>query len=130
MSIMECDEIIPIEPKREKFFGGPGRMLLPCPATIGNLVAQTPTGQLVTTATLKKILADRFDVRGVCPVTFRKSLEALAGTDVPYWRVVKPGGVLIARFPEQAERLRTEGLTIEAGRLSRETLAERKAERD
>lgn len=108
MRVMERDEIILIEPKREKFFGGSGRMLLPCPATIGALIEETPAGQVVTTDALKKTLADRFAVRGVCPVTFRKSLEALAGSDVPYWRVVKPNGEPIARFSDQAERLRRE----------------------
>ena len=113
MSVMERDEIVAIEPKREKFFGGPGRMLLPCPATVGELVAKIPAGQVATTKELKATLAERFDVRGVCPVTFRDSLYALTATDAPYWRVVKPTGELIARFPDQADRLRQEGLPVE-----------------
>jgi hypothetical protein len=105
VSAMQSDEVVAIELKREKFFGGSGQMLLPCPKTIGKLIDGVPAGQLITTDVLKKTLAAQFSVRGVCPVTFRNSLVALAGSDVPYWR--------IARFSDQAERLHSEGRVVE-----------------
>ena len=126
MSVMERDEIVAIEPKREKFFGGPGQMLLPCPATVGELVAQIPAGEVATTKQLRETLAERFDVRGVCPVTFRRSLHALAGSETPYWRVVKPNGELISLFSDQADRLRRESVIVTENRARGESPAGRR----
>jgi len=43
------DQIVDIPKERFKFFGGPGKMLLPGPATLAALVKKIPEHKLVTT---------------------------------------------------------------------------------
>ena len=116
------DAIVDIPKERVNFFGGAGKMLLPGPATVAALIEKTPAGRLITTNLLCQKLARQFDVRGTCPVTTQKALQAVAhdpSNEVAYWRVIKANGGLMTRFPGgaegQAERLRKEGFTV-AGR--------------
>ena len=114
------DVIVDIPRERLGFFGGPGRMLLPSPATVASVIDKVPARQLITTNLLCRKLTQLFDVRGTCPVTTQKALQAVAhdpGSEAPYWRVVKADGGLIAQFPggaeRQAELLRKEGFTLD-----------------
>jgi len=43
------DQIVDIPKERLKFFGGPGKMLLPGPATVAALIKRVPEHKLVTT---------------------------------------------------------------------------------
>ena len=114
------DVIVDIPKERLSFFGGPGKMLLPSPATVAAQIKKTPAGRLITTNLLCKKLTQQFNVRGTCPVTTQKALQAIAhdpSNAVAYWRVVNANGGLINRFPGgaegQAERLRKEGFTFD-----------------
>ena len=114
------DAIVYIPKERLGFFGGAGKMLLPGPATVAALIDKTPAGRLITTNLLCQKLARQFNVRGTCPVTAQKALQAVArdpDAKVAYWRVVKANGGLINRFPGgaegQAERLRKEGFILD-----------------
>jgi len=116
---LETDQILPIVENRLRFFGGPGQMLCPCPATVAALVARIPEEKLITSDLLCKTLAAQFKVRGTCPVTAKNSLKAAAaepGTKIPYWRVIKTNGELTTIFPSgieaQAFRLEKEGFVI------------------
>lgn len=118
MTLQE-DAIVDISKAQEGYFGGPGRMLLPCPATVEALVKRVPEGKLLTTDRLRKMLADQFEVQGTCPVTTKKALQAIAddsNSQTQYWRIIKQNGELNAAFPGgvegQAVRLRDEGFTI------------------
>jgi alkylated DNA nucleotide flippase Atl1 len=95
-------------------------MLLPSPATVAALIEKIPEHKLITTGLLCRILADQFKVRGTCPVTTQKALQAIAhdsGKNVASWRVINTNGGLVARFPGGAEgqavRLRKEGFIID-----------------
>jgi len=114
------DAIVDIPRERLRFFGGVGKMLLPGRATVAALIEKTPAGRLITTNLLCQKLARQFNVRGTCPVTTQKALQAIAhdpSANVAYWRVVKADGGLMNRFPGgaegQAERLRKEGFTLD-----------------
>ena len=114
------DAIVDIPKERLSFFGGAGKMLLPGPATVASLIEKTPAGRLITTNLLCQKLTRQFNVRGTCPVTTQKALQAIAhdpAAKVAYWRVVKADGGLINRFPGgvegQSERLRKEGFTLD-----------------
>ena len=114
------DALIDIAPNRIRYFGGPGKMLLPSPAAVAALLARVPARQLITTGGLRRKLAEQFGVQGCCPVTTQKALQALAHdphSRVPYWRVVSQNGGLISRFPGgvkgHAARLRQEGFRID-----------------
>jgi hypothetical protein len=114
------DAVVDIPKDRLKFFGGAGKMLLPGPATVAALIAKVPAHKLITTNLICQKLAEQFNVRGTCPVTAQKALQAVAhdpGRQVAYWRVIKADGGLIARFPGgaegHAERLRKEGFALD-----------------
>lgn len=116
------DAIVDIPKERLRFFGGPGKMLLPGPATVAAAIRKVPARQLITTDLLREKLARQFNVRGACPVATQKALAAVAdepGAEVAYWRVIRANGGLFARFPGgaegQAERLRKEGFAVETG---------------
>jgi alkylated DNA nucleotide flippase Atl1 len=94
--------------------------LLPGPATVAALIKKIPEHKLITTGVLCKELADKFKVRGTCPVTAQRALQAVArdsSNKVAYWRVINTNGGLIARFPGgakgQAAILRKEGFGID-----------------
>jgi hypothetical protein len=114
------DAIVDIPKDRVKFFGGTGKMLLPGPATVAALIKKIPESKLITTKLLCKELSDEFRVRGTCPVTTQRALQAIAhdsSKNIAYWRVINSNGGLIARFPGgatgQAALLREEGFTID-----------------
>ena len=117
---MEQDAIVDIAPSQVSYFGGPGKMLLPCPATVAALIQKVPAHTILTTDLLRKQLAKQFNVQGTCPVTTKKALQTIANiadNDVPYWRVIKQNGELNAIFPGgvagQADLLRQEGFVID-----------------
>ncbi len=114
------DEIVDIPENRINFFGGPGKMLLPSPATVEALIKRIPENQLITTDLLRQQLTHQFNVQGTCPVTTRKALQTIANdssSQVAYWRVINQSGGLIANFPGGVEGhaalLRKEGFTID-----------------
>src|SRR6202011_4411321 len=100
------DGIVDIPKERVKFFGGTGKMLLPSPATVAALIKKIPKRKLITTNLLCKELTDQFKVRGTCPVTTQKALQAIA----------HGSSKNVARFPGgaegQAALLRKEGFAI------------------
>ncbi len=114
------DEIVDIPPNRIRYFGGTGKMLLPSPATVANLINRIPESKLLTTDLLRKELTDQFKVQGTCPETTKKALKAIANDpreNVPYWRVIKQSGELMTYFPGgidgHASHLKDEGFTID-----------------
>ncbi|HTC13795.1 MAG TPA: hypothetical protein VK692_06215 [Chthoniobacterales bacterium] len=121
------DVIVDIPEDRVKFFGGTGKMLLPSPATVATLIKKIPERKLITTNLLCKELADQFKVRGTCPVTTQKALQAIANSssnNIAYWRVINTNGGLIARYPGgaagQSALLIQEGFTIDTkGKVSK-----------
>ena len=118
--ISQKDQIVDIPANREKFFGGPGKMLLPSPAAVESVLLEIPPHRLLTTGQLRQELTRKFWVQGTCPVTTQKALITLArdpGRQVPYWRVINQNGGLISRFPGgvqgHAALLQAEGFSIE-----------------
>ncbi|MBA3872157.1 MAG: hypothetical protein H0X30_23675 [Anaerolineae bacterium] len=120
MMIQEKDEIVDIPADRVRYFGGTGKMLLPSPTTIANVIKRIPASKLLTTDLLRQHLTEQFNVQGTCPVTTKKSLRALvsdAPDDVAYWRVIRPKGELMAEYPGGVEghaaHLQDEGFSID-----------------
>ena len=114
------DQLVDIPGERLKFFGGPGKMLLPRPATVAALIKRVPEHKLVTTNLISQELTDQFKVRGTCPVTTKQALKAVASDatrKVPYWRVIKANGGLMSSFPGgiegQATLLQKEGFAMD-----------------
>lgn len=116
---LQKDAIVDIPPNRVKFFGTTGKMLLPCPATVAAMIRRVPPNKVITTTLLCKELTEEFEVEGTCPVTTRKSLQAVAhdhSSGVAYWRVVKQNGGLMSFYPggleSHAALLQNEGIVI------------------
>lgn len=114
------DAIVDIAPQQIRFFGTPGKMLLPSRATVEANLKTIPKGHLLTTDLLRKQMAEQFNVQGTCPVTTKKVLRAIANQPhqkAPYWRVVKQNGELMDYYPNglrgHATLLKKEGLVID-----------------
>ena len=117
------DLIVDISPERERFFGTPGRMLIPSPSTIGALINELPSDRLITTDQMRSILAARAGVEATCPPSMLRSLQSLArdeASNVQYWRVIKKNGDLIAALPggvdNQSTRLVSAGFDVDRDR--------------
>ena len=119
------DSIVQIAPQLERFFGTSGRMLKPCAATVAALVAQIPSGQVVTSDVLRRKLADQFGVEVACPHDTKMALLEIShdsslnqsGLNIPYWRVIKTNGELNHQYPggleAQVALLQSEGFTVD-----------------
>ena len=119
------DSIVQIAPQLERFFGTSGRMLKPCAATVAALVAQIPSGQVVTSDLLRRKLADQFGVEVACPYDTKMALLKISndsslnesGLNVPYWRVIKTNGELNHQYrgglEAQMALLQSEGFTVD-----------------
>jgi hypothetical protein len=117
----QTDVIADIEKHRERYFGGAGKMLIPCPATVAAQLRRIPEHQLISKELLQQKLAEQFKVRVACPFATKKALQTIArdaSQTAPYWRVIKKNGELFSYFPGgiqgHADRLRQEGFTIDA----------------
>jgi hypothetical protein len=51
---LQQDAIVDISENKVRFFGGPGKMLLPDPATVAGLIEKIPEHELITTDLLRK----------------------------------------------------------------------------
>jgi hypothetical protein len=91
-------------------------MLLPGPASVAALIEKVPAHKLITTNLPSQKLTKQFNVRGTCPVTTQKALQAVAqdpSNEVAYPRVINANRGLITRFPGGAEG--QEGTTKKKG---------------
>jgi alkylated DNA nucleotide flippase Atl1 len=124
------DSIVQIAPQLERFFGTSGRMLKPCAATVAALVAQIPSGRVVTSDVLRRKLADQFGVEVACPYDTKMALLKISndsslnqsgsnqsGLNIPYWRVIKTNGELNHQYhgglEAQMALLQSEGFTVD-----------------
>ena len=106
---------------------GEGTMVIPAPMEVDGLMKQIPKGKLATINELRAALAARHHVTFACPLTTgifswiaahaAAEAEAAGAKRVtPYWRTLKNGGELNAKYPGGIEllarRLRAEGHTL------------------
>lgn len=117
---LQEDTIVEISAALERFFGCRGKMLKPSRATIEALIARIPENQVITIPLLRDELARQFSVQVTCPYDTKQALKAIAqdaGSEAPYWRVLKADGALVPYFPDgadgQAARLQQEGFDVE-----------------
>ena len=116
-------KIAPVTGKMRRRWGE-GTMVIPAPLEVDGLMKQVPKGKLATINELRAALAARHHVTFACPLTTgifswiaaHAAAEAkVAGAKriTPYWRTLKSGGELNAKYPggieEVARRLKAEG---------------------
>jgi hypothetical protein len=103
---------------------GEGTMVIPAPLEVDALMKQVPKGKLVTINDLRGALAARHRATFACPITTGifswiaahaadESEHAGAKRVTPYWRTLKNGGEVNAKYPggveELGKRLKAEG---------------------
>jgi len=119
-------KIVDIPPRMQARLGV-GRMVIPKPLDVDDLIRHVPKGKLVTGPVLRQELARRSNVDVACPITTgifvricaeSSEEERRAGkkTVTPYWRVLSSEGELNPKFPggaaAQKRRLAAEGHTV------------------
>ncbi|HEX78835.1 MAG TPA: MGMT family protein [Dehalococcoidia bacterium] len=110
---------------------GTGRFVIPAPMEVDEIMKSVPEGKLTTINQIRSMLAEKHGVNFACPITsgifawvaaHAAEEEAAKGMKdiTPYWRTLKSGGELNAKYPggveEQAKRLAAEGHQIIPGK--------------
>ena len=117
-------KLVTMPPKMVPRFGK-GKMLIPTPMLVDELIRSVRKAKLITTGQIRAKLARDFAADVTCPLTtgiFMRIAAEAAEEDfangrkriTPYWRVVKDDGALNPKFPggevQQAKRLQAEGV--------------------
>jgi alkylated DNA nucleotide flippase Atl1 len=104
-----------------------GRLLLPTPRLVGEVVASIPRGKVMTIGQLRRALAERFEADRTCPLMtgiFATILAGAVAEDLgqrrkprwPIWRLVRDDGTLHPKWPldplYRATMLRQEGVRL------------------
>jgi hypothetical protein len=109
---------------------GSGTVVIPAPSEVDAIMKQVPRGKLITINEIRARLAHRHGATIGCPITTgifawiaaHAAEEEAAATGetriTPYWRTLKAGGELNAKYPGGVERLKarleTEGHRVVA----------------
>ncbi len=103
---------------------GPGKMVVPTPMMIDEVMRTVPKGRLITPPMIRVIVAERSGADVTCPLctgifmrisaeTAEEDRAAGRASITPYWRVVSDKGEMNEKFPggptAQAKKLREEG---------------------
>jgi hypothetical protein len=106
---------------------GTGTMVIPAPVEVDELMRKVPPGKLTTIAELRTALAAKHHATIACPITTgifawiaahaaEEGLSSKAAKSTPYWRTLKTGGELNAKYPggiaALKQKLQAEGHTI------------------
>lgn len=106
---------------------GAGTMVVPAPNEVDELMRRVPKGKLATINELRGALAKKHGVNIACPITTgifswiaAHAADEAAAEGVrritPYWRTLKTGGELNAKYPggipELRKRLIAEGHSV------------------
>ena len=106
---------------------GRGKMVIPAPSEVDQLMKKVPKGRVVTINDLRSALAANHKADFACPMTtgIFSWIAAHAAAEAeaegarritPYWRTLKNGGELNAKYPggveELSKRLHEEGHKI------------------
>ena len=87
-----------------------GRLLLPTPLLLADVIASIPRGSVLTIGQLRSALAERFEAATTCPLMTGVFARILAGVvvedlaqrhkpRVPIWRLVRDDGTLHPNWP-------------------------------
>ena len=106
---------------------GTGTIVIPAPFEVDEIMSKVPSGKLTTINDIRSALAKKHKATIGCPMTTgifawvaahaAEEREQSGAKDItPYWRTLKTGGVLNAKYPGGAEtqklRLAREGHTV------------------
>lgn len=104
-----------------------GRLLLPTPLLLGEVLSSIPPGEVMTIGHARRVLAERFKADSACPLMtgiFAAILAGAVSEDIahgrrprwPVWRLVRDDGTLHPKWPldalYRATVLRKEGVRL------------------
>ena len=107
---------------------GTGTMVVPAPKEVDGVMRRVPRGKLLTINEIRQHLAEKHKVNVCCPITTgifawiaahsaEEALEEGAKRVTPYWRALKTGGELNAKYPggiaSLKRRLQAEGHRVD-----------------
>jgi alkylated DNA nucleotide flippase Atl1 len=110
---------------------GTGTVVIPAPKDVDEIMKEVPRGKLITLHEIRQMLARKYGATIGCPITtgifawiaaHAAEEEAAEGNEdfTPYWRTLKSGGELNAKYPGGVEgqqlRLEEEGHIIQPGK--------------
>jgi alkylated DNA nucleotide flippase Atl1 len=112
----DCPKVIQIAPADRARWGG-ATLVVPAPREVDGLMQKIPKGRVVTINELRSALARQHQAEVGCPITTgifawiaaHAAEEALAAGRkhvTPYWRTLKNGGELNAKYPGGIPALR------------------------
>ena len=110
-------EVKPIPVRMRKRFGK-GTIVIPAPREVDRIIARVPKGKLITIQQIANRLAEKHGATIGCAVTtgIFAWIAAFAADEreqkgdkniTPYWRVLKQGGEINAKYPGGAENVMT-----------------------
>ena len=97
---------------------GAGTLVIPAPKEVDRLMRKVPRGKVATINTLRESLARRHKATIGCPITVGIFARIAAGAAAeeeaegkkeitPYWRILKSGGEINAKYPGGLEGAKT-----------------------
>jgi hypothetical protein len=116
----------PVSGKMTKRWGS-GIMVIPAPREVNEIMGRVPAGKLLTINEIREMLAKKHKADFGCPITTgifawiaAHAAEEMAAEGAkrttPYWRTLKSGGELNAKYPGGIsglkQRLESEGHTV------------------
>jgi alkylated DNA nucleotide flippase Atl1 len=119
----DLPKVVKIEGKMSTRWGT-GTVAIPAPIEVDAVMKKVPKGKLITINDIRKVIAKRHKATIGCPITIgifawiaanASEEEAAAGIKrtTPYWRTLKSGGELNAKYPggieNQKKKLTAEG---------------------
>lgn len=118
----DMPKIVNLDEEASKKWGGKTMVIAP-PIDYDTFIKCVPSGKLITTDTLRKAMAKKYNVDITCPLTCGIFVNIVAWASfqrndniTPYWRVLKSDGELNIKYPEaielQKRLLEEEGHTI------------------
>ena len=122
----DLPRVVDISPGMAKQWGR-GTIVIPAPSEVDAIMRRVPRGRLITINQIRELVARRHGATIGCPITtgiLARIAAGAAGEDeadgrkrvTPYWRTLKTGGELNAKYPGGLTglqgRLRAEGHTV------------------
>jgi alkylated DNA nucleotide flippase Atl1 len=106
----DLPKIVEIPEKMRKRLGE-GKMVVPSPLEVYEIMKDVPEGKLITINMIREKLARRHGVNTACPITTGIFVWIVAnasteGVYTPYWRTLKEGGVINEKYPGGVEEVR------------------------
>jgi len=113
----DLPKVVKITGKMTKRWGK-GTCAIPAPREVDAIMRKVPEGKLITINEIRALLARKHKATIACPITTgifawiaANAAEEAAGageSDItPYWRTLKAGGELNAKYPGGIERLKS-----------------------